>query len=231
MSVLNVFRSYFKHDSVSRLEEKFGLPFGFAFLFSIFFLVSWFGDRPRPDDFNGLQDALAISAFVLFSFATMSTAVLPRMVHNLNQKNPRRIRIPRFQNRHIGLIYTVFVLGLNLFLFVLIIIKSFAWVDASLHASLSEQGILKNIEQIIVFCILLELCLDVVCFILLGGNVLTNPIMFGIIVVESIMTLLLVATKWEGLGLEIEFTGYFQPSLILGLALSAGHLITHWINR
>jgi hypothetical protein len=55
--------------------------------------------------------------------------------------------------------------------------------------------------------------------------------MFGIIVVESIMTLLLVATKWEGLGLEIEFTGYFQPSLILGLALSAGHLITHWINR
>lgn len=215
----------FKHDNVSRLEERFTIPFLIGILATIIFIVTWIGDRPSPENYDPIQKGAASFAFGAFSIATMSTAVLPRMVHNLNKKNPRRIRIPRFQNKLIGPTYTVFVLGLNAFLFILILIKCFAWLDVSLHTSLSENGTLNSIDLIIKLCILLELGLDVGCFILLGGKVKNNPVMFCIIVVESIMTIFLFISG------GVEFTGVFQPSIILGLALSVGHLITHWINR
>ena len=214
----------FKHDNVSRLEERFTIPFLIGILATIIFIVTWIGDRPSPEITTRFRKALRHLPLVLFQLRPCQRLFYHVWFTN-SEKESTKDKDSCFQNKLIGPTYTVFVLGLNAFLFILILIKCFAWLDVSLHTSLSENGTLNSIDLIIKLCILLELGLDVGCFILLGGKVKNNPVMFCIIVVESIMTIFLFISG------GVEFTGVFQPSIILGLALSVGHLITHWINR
>ena len=220
---------FFKHDNVKDLEERFASAFLLGFVIFFFFVITWFSNgTPKPEDFDKFSLSLATLSFGLFSFATMSTTVLPRMVQNLSKNQPSKISIPYIQNRFVNDIYKTFIIGINSFILILIIVKYASLLDTSTHVRLSELGFFKGASSIIMFGIIFELLVDVGCFIVLGCGIKSNPMMFCIIIIELILTILLIVTTV----MNIDFTSiFFQPTLVLGLALSLGHIFAHAINR
>ena len=226
---MGVLAFFFRHDDVKALEQQFAFVFLLGVLGTFCFLISWFSNgTPKPEDFDLLSEILAISSFILFSFATMSTTVLPRMVQKLSKNQPSKVSIPYLQTWLVTDFYKTFILAFNSFLLILIIVKYASLLDTSIHARLSEVGFLKGANAIIMAGIILEILVDVGCFIVLGCGIKSNPMMFCIIIIELILTILLIVTTV----MNIDFTSiFFQPTLVLGLALSLGHIFAHAINR
>ena len=219
----------FKHDDVKNLEERFAIALFAGFATAFLFVITWIvNETPKPEDFDFLSMVLVSCSFGLFSFATMSTTVLPRMVQKLAKKQPSKITIPYLQNRFVDDFYKIFIIAINSFILILIIVKYASLLDSSTHDRLYELGFFKGASAIIMFGIIFELVVDVGCFIILGCGIKSNPMMFCIIIIELFLTIFIIVTSW----MNIDFTGiFFQPTLLLGLALSLGHILAHAVNR
>ena len=224
-----VLKYFFKHDDVKHLEERFASAFLLGFVFALIFTITWFANgRPKPEDFDILSLIAATLSFGLFSFATMSTTVLPRIVQKQSKSQPNNINIPYVQNRFVDNFYRIFIIAVNSFILILILVKYASYLSESLHSSLLELGFFKGASAIIIAGIIFEIFVDVGCFLVLKCGIKSNPMMFWIIMVEITLTALLVVAAVMG----IDFTSiFFQPTLLLGMALSVGHIFAHAVNR
>lgn len=224
-----VLKHFFKHDDVRNLEERFASWFLLGLVFALIFTITWFANgRPNPEDFDILSLITATLSFALFSFATMSTTVLPRIVQKQSKSQPNNINIPYVQDWLVDHFYRIFIIAVNSFILIIILVKYASFVSDSLHSSLLELGFFKGASAIIIAGIMFELFVDVGCFLVLKCGIKSNPMMFWIIVVEIILTVLLIVATF----LDIEFTNIlFQPTLLLGMALSVGHIFAHAVNR